>query len=61
MESARLLAHRMEMSELFTAVMVHAKELTEVDRSTLFMVDTSAGVMYTMVADGSAPMAGRCP
>ena len=47
MDSARLLANRMEMTELFTAVMVHAKELMEVDRSTLFMVDSHAGVMYT--------------
>ena len=50
MDSARLLANRMEMTELFTAVMVHAKELMEVDRSTLFMVDSHAGVMYTLVA-----------
>ena len=34
MDSARLLANRMEMTELFTAVMVHAKELMEVDNST---------------------------
>ena len=46
MDSARLLANRMEMTELFTAVMVHAKELMEVDRSTLFMVDCHAGVMH---------------
>ena len=60
MESAKMLAQRMEMSELFSAVMGHAKELMEVDRSTLFMVDGRRRVMYTIVADGAAPIIIPC-
>ena len=56
MESARMLANRMEMEELFAAVMIHAKDLMEVDRSTLFMVDKAKKSMYTIVADGAAPI-----
>ena len=56
MQSARMLASRMEMDELFTAVMSHAKDLMEVDRSSLFMVDRNAGTLYTIVADGAAPI-----
>ena len=56
MESARMLANRMEMEELFAAVMLHAKDLMEVDRSTLFMVDKSRENMFTIVADGAAPI-----
>ena len=40
----------MSMEELFSAVMEHAKELLEVDRSTLFIVDSKKGVMSTKVA-----------
>ena len=56
MQSARMLASRMEMEELFSAVMSHAKDLMEVDRSSLFMVDRNAGTLYTIVADGAAPI-----
>lgn len=56
MESARLLANKMELNELFHRVMTHAKELMEVDRSTLFMVDTVKRIMYTIVADGAGPI-----
>jgi len=52
MESARMLANRMEMKELFAAVMHMAKDLMEVERSTLFMVDKKKNIMYTIVADG---------
>jgi len=56
MESARMLANRMEMKELFAAVMQMAKELMEVERSTLFMVDKKKNIMYTIVADGADPI-----
>ena len=56
MESARMLANRMGMEELFAAVMLHAKDLMDVDRSTLFMVDRVRQCMYTIVADGAEPI-----
>ena len=46
----------MTMDEIFTSVMQYAKELMEVDRSTLFMVDAQKGIMYTIVADGAPPI-----
>ena len=36
--------------------MLFAKDLMEVDRSTLFMVDKAEQTMYTIVADGAAPI-----
>ncbi|KAL1521296.1 hypothetical protein AB1Y20_020965 [Prymnesium parvum] len=56
MESAKMLAKKMEMSHLFSAVMVHAKELMEVDRSTLFMYSKQKEVLLTIVSDGSDPI-----
>ena len=36
--------------------MLHAKDLMDVDRSTLFMVDQNRGCMYTVVADNADPI-----
>ena len=36
--------------------MTHAKSLLEVDRSTLFLVDRQAGMLWSKVADGAPPI-----
>ena len=44
------------MDQLFSAIMTHAKSLLEVDRSTLFLVDRQAGMLWSKVADGAPPI-----
>lgn len=56
MDASKMLAQHLDMNVLFSSVMVRAKELMEVDRSTLFMVAAHKGVMYTLVADGAPPI-----
>ena len=54
LETARILGSTRDISELFSAIMVHAKTLMEVERTTMFLVDHTRKVLYTMVADGLA-------
>ena len=56
MESARMLAARLGLDELCSGVMLHAKDLVEADRATLFMVDQQRQCLYTLPADGSEPI-----
>ena len=52
LETARILGSTRDISELFSAIMVHAKTLMEVERTTMFLVDHTRKVLYT--ADGLA-------
>ena len=55
-ETAKLLSGNLDIMELFANIMAHAKDLMEVDRSTLFLYDGETNELWSKVADGSAPI-----
>lgn len=56
MATAKILGSTREVEELFSAIMVHAKTLMEVERTTMFLVNKPGESLYTMVADGLGEM-----
>ena len=55
-QMAKGLTGNLEIHGLFSSVMTHAKELMEVDRSTLFLYDKESHELWSKVADGAEPI-----
>ena len=53
---SKALAQQLDKRVLFTSIMSKARELTEVDRATLFLVSPQKHALFTLMPDGAPPL-----
>ena len=53
---SKALAQQLDKRVLFTSIMTKARELTEVDRATLFLISPQKHALFTHMPDGAHPL-----